>query len=86
MVFLLNRSNVDTAVVYPGDEMPIVGTCRLCHINANPQVSHFLPNAVYAQLREDALKNQHPVLMTEDDSIISSKQIAEHLLCFDCEQ
>ena len=66
--------------------MPIVGTCRLCHINADLQVSHFLPNAVYAQLREDALKNPHPVLMTEDDSIISSKQIAEHLLCFDCEQ
>jgi hypothetical protein len=77
---------VDAAAVDPGDEMPIVGTCRLCHKNADLQVSHFLPNAVYAQLREDALKNPHPVLMTEDDSIISSKQIAEHLLCFDCEQ
>jgi hypothetical protein len=66
--------------------MPVVGTCKLCHKTANLQVSHFLPNALYAQLREDTLKNPHPVLMTKDDSIISSKQIAEHLLCFDCEQ
>src|ERR1039457_293527 len=66
--------------------MPVVGTCKLCHKTANLQVSHFLPNADYAQLREDALKNPHPVLMTEDDSVISAKQIAEHLLCVDCEE
>lgn len=83
---IINKSIVDAAGVDPGDEMPIIGTCRLCHMNTDLQVSHFLPNAVYARLREHALKNPHPVLMSEDDSIISSKQIAEHLLCFDCEQ
>lgn len=66
--------------------MPAIGTCKLCQKTAELQVSHFLPNAVYAQLRDDTLKNAHPVLMTEDDSIISPKQIAEPLLCVDCEQ
>jgi hypothetical protein len=62
------------------------GICRLCHKLADLQESHFFPRAVYIQLREAAFKNQNPVLMTEDESTISQKQIKEYLLCFDCEQ
>jgi hypothetical protein len=62
------------------------GICRLCHKLADLQESHFFPRAVYIQLREAAFKNPNPVLMTEDESTISQKQIKEYLLCFDCEQ
>jgi len=62
------------------------GMCRLCLKPADLQESHFLPRAVYTQLRTDALKNSNPVLMTEHDSTISQKQIKEYLLCSDCEQ
>jgi hypothetical protein len=60
--------------------------CKLCRLDRELQESHFLPAAVYAQLREGSQKNPNPVLMTSRVSLTTSKQITGRVLCAECEQ
>lgn len=65
--------------------MPI-GTCKLCLQEKDLRDSHFMPAAIFAQLRMPALKNPNPVLITPDVSLTTSRQIKDYVLCGDCEQ
>jgi hypothetical protein len=48
--------------------------------------SHFLPAAVYAQLRAGSEQNPNPVLVSSRISVATSKQITDRVLCGECEQ
>jgi hypothetical protein len=60
--------------------------CKLCKQDRELRESHFLPAAVYAQLREDAQQNPNPVLITSRVSLTTSKQITGRVLCAECEE
>jgi hypothetical protein len=60
--------------------------CKLCRQDRELRESHFLPAAVYAQLRDGAQQNPNPVLITSKVSLATSKQITGHVLCGECEQ
>ncbi len=60
--------------------------CKLCKQDRELRESHFLPAAVYAQLRGDAQQNQDPVLMTSRLSLTTSRQITDRVLCAECEE
>ncbi len=47
--------------------------------------SHFLPAAVYTQLRDNAAKNPNPVVMTKQVSQATSRQVKDYVLCAECE-
>lgn len=66
-------------------DMP-TGTCKLCRVHGNLRESHFMPAAVFLQLRTPSRKNPHPVLITKKVSTTSSRQVKDHVLCNDCEQ
>lgn len=60
--------------------------CRLC-LEAKPlQKSHLLPKALFRLLRVQSAKNPDPVMFTRKAAWTTSKQFANKLLCFDCEQ
>jgi hypothetical protein len=60
--------------------------CRLC-LEVKPlQKSHLLPKALYRLLRTQSIKNPDPVWFTRKAAWTSSKQLADELLCSDCEQ
>lgn len=61
-------------------------TCRLCHSPSDLQISHLIPKSTYKQLDRSRSSNPHPVWITADRSWVSSKQIADQLLCAECEQ
>lgn len=63
-----------------------VGTCKLCRAHGELRESHFMPAAIFSQLRTPSRKNPHPVLITKSMSMISSRQIKDYVLCNDCEQ
>ena len=60
--------------------------CKLCRVDRELRESHFLPAAVYAQLRENSQQNPNPVLMTSRISLTTSKQITGRVLCAECEE
>jgi hypothetical protein len=60
--------------------------CKLCKRERELKDSHFLPAAVYAQLKVDGQKNSNPVLISSDISLATSKQITGRVLCGECEQ
>jgi hypothetical protein len=60
--------------------------CKLCREDRELRESHFLPAAVYAQLRDAAQDNSNPVLVTSRISLTTSRQITDRVLCADCEQ
>ncbi len=64
----------------------VIGTCRLC-LKANRELcdSHYVPAAVYRQLREDKAKKPDPWVITPRASVQTSRQLSAHLLCEDCE-
>jgi hypothetical protein len=62
--------------------MPI---CKLCKQERELRESHFLPAAVYAQLRDDAAKNANPVVITTEIAQTTSRQIKDYVLCPECE-
>ena len=63
--------------------MPI---CKLCQQDRELRDSHFLPAAIYAQLRAAGQQNPNPVLMTNRVAVATSRQITDRVLCGDCEQ
>ena len=63
-----------------------MAACKLCKRDRELGESHFLSAAVYAQLRDESQQNPNPVLMTSKLSLTTSKQIADRLLCSECEE
>lgn len=62
------------------------GTCKLCHVHGDLRESHFMPAAIFLQLRTPSRKNPHPVLISKKVSTTSSRQVKDYVLCNDCEQ
>ena len=62
-----------------------VGTCRLCLSEGALQDSHFLPTALFAELRTPGNTNPNPVLVTKRVSMSSSRQLKDYILCSSCE-
>jgi hypothetical protein len=60
--------------------------CALCMENKELQESHLLPAGLLRLLRDDALRNPNPVLMSLNHVGQTSSQAKQHLLCRDCEQ
>lgn len=60
--------------------------CKLCKEDRELRESHFLPAAVYAQLRAGPEQNPNPVLVSSRNSVATSKQITDRVLCGKCEQ
>src|SRR5713226_5437987 len=60
--------------------------CKLCKQDRELRESHFLPAAVYAQLRGNTQLDPNPVLITRRVSLTTSKQITDRVLCAECEQ
>lgn len=65
--------------------MPI-GECKLCLQTRELQNSHYLPKGAYRVNSAPALKNPHPVVLSNDELRQSSAQLSDYLLCSDCEQ
>jgi hypothetical protein len=65
----------------------MLGTCKLClTLGVELQDSHYLPKAVYRQLRDQGVANGHPWTITDDKSFQTSAQLRAHLLCSACEE
>ncbi len=63
----------------------MTGKCELCR-NVRPlQESHFLPKSLYKLMRDPGDDNPNPVLMSRAISMKSSYQMAQPLLCSECE-
>jgi hypothetical protein len=62
------------------------GICELCQIEKNLRDSHFMPKAIFKQLRMPTLKNPNPVLITPENTKTTSRHITDFVLCNDCEQ
>ena len=62
------------------------GVCKLCLQTRALQDSHYLPKGAYRINRAPALKNPHPVVLSNDNLLQSSAQLSDYLLCSDCEQ
>jgi hypothetical protein len=59
--------------------------CRLCRQDRNLRESHYIPAAIYAELRTESERNPNPVLMNGEVSLITSWQLTEIALCDECE-
>ena len=65
--------------------MPI-GACKLCLAPAvELRDSHYIPAAVFRQLRDRQARSPHPYMITDRGSVQTSKQQKAHLLCNECE-
>lgn len=65
--------------------MPI-GKCRLCLKTKSLRKSHLLPASLYRKARSVGQPNPNPMVITDRTSVQTSVQIADYLLCEDCEQ
>jgi hypothetical protein len=66
--------------------MPL-GRCRLC-LNKDVQLrrSHLVPAGLYKIVRDDRFSVSHPVHVATDATMLSSRQVADLLLCDNCER
>jgi len=62
------------------------GICKLCLIEKDLRDSHYMPAAIFKQLRMPTFKNPNPVLITPDVTCTTSRQVKDYVLCSDCEQ
>jgi hypothetical protein len=65
-------------------EMPDI--CRLCKSTAPLKRSHILPKGLYKKLLDRRAKNPHPIHISPEKAVQSSRQITEYMLCEKCEQ
>jgi hypothetical protein len=65
---------------------PVYGICKLCLTEQRLLRSHLIPKAVYAMCRADDAPNPNPIMVTDKLAMQTSRQFADHLLCFSCEQ
>ena len=63
-----------------------VGMCKLCLLEKELRLSHYLPKGLLRYLREHSLTNPNPIMVTPDSVFQTSHQITDYLLCADCEQ
>jgi len=63
-----------------------VGRCGLCQEVRALRESHLLPKALYKLSRAPSRPNPNPVLLAAGRASVTSRQIADHFLCDDCEQ
>ncbi len=62
------------------------GIGKLCLFEKDLRDSHYMPAAIFKQLRMPTLKNPNPVLITPDVTCTTSRQVKDYVLCSDCEQ
>jgi hypothetical protein len=62
-----------------------MAVCKLCKLDRELRDSHYLPAAVYAQLRAEGERNPNPVIVSKRSSVATSKQITDRVLCGECE-
>jgi hypothetical protein len=62
-----------------------IATCRLCKKTAILSESHLMPKALYRLVRKSLPGDPNPVIMTPRGSFPSDRQIADPLLCPECE-
>jgi hypothetical protein len=65
--------------------MPI-GKCKLCHQTKKLLKSHYLPKGAYKANRAPELSNSNPVVLSASEAKQSQTQLADYVLCGDCEQ
>lgn len=58
--------------------------CALCHEERELLESHFMPAAFYKNLLKSS-PGHHPVVISRDVHLETSKQVTEKLLCSECE-
>jgi hypothetical protein len=61
-------------------------TCSLCLNDRELCFSHLIPKSAYKPLRSAKSPNPNPLILTEKTSYTSSWQVADYLLCLECEQ
>ena len=61
------------------------GTCALCQKETNLAESHLLPKALYKSLRNIDPDDMNPLFLNRNVFMRTSRQIADYLLCTDCE-
>lgn len=64
----------------------MTGTCALCHKHRPLIRSHFLPAGLYRLLQDPTQKNAHPIVISPKVTKQTSAQMAQPLLCAECEQ
>jgi hypothetical protein len=64
--------------------MPI-GECRLCKETRELQNSHFIPAAFYKAAKKSDPSGEHPIVVTKNVVMQTSKQATAPLLCAECE-
>jgi len=62
-----------------------VGTCALCRNTAPLCDSHLIPKAVFRLLRKMSARNRSPIVFGEGFAYATDRQVADYLLCRDCE-
>jgi hypothetical protein len=63
----------------------VKGLCELCHKTDYLCRSHLLPAALFRLLRSTTVTPRDPLLITRHSTFQTSRQVAEYLLCVDCE-
>jgi len=62
-----------------------VGQCGLCQERRELRESHLLPAALYRLARDPSRTNPNPVTVAGKRTSTTSRQIADHFLCIECE-
>lgn len=71
----------------PSKALSNIGNCRLCLASdIELRDSHYLPKAIYRQLRDPQAYNPNPYAISEQGSAQTARQLRAHLLCADCEE
>jgi hypothetical protein len=74
------------ASAFPNARMENPGACKLCRQAAEIRNSHLLSAGFYRLARTPNDSNAHPVVITANIAIKSSREVKAPLLCDDCEK
>jgi hypothetical protein len=62
------------------------GTCRLCLVERELVLSHYMPAAMYAYIKRGSIAtHDHPIVMGKRLTSMTSLQVKDYLLCAECE-
>jgi hypothetical protein len=62
-----------------------MGVCKLCRRERQLQRSHLMPRAFYTLLRTTGMDDPSPIVADSEVTRASQEQMAQPLLCADCE-
>jgi len=62
-----------------------LGICRLCLEVAHLENSHLLPKSLYKLIKRADGGDDHPVVVSRETALETSKQVSDYLLCKNCE-